>query len=259
MNKPLAICTKAVKSGGAVIKRFFAKPTALAVRDDDTITSSVNVLSEKKMLEAIHRGFSHHSIYSSEAGAVENDPYDKWLIEPLDETVWMVRGVPWVGCAAAFERRSVLETAAVFLPMQNQLFVAERGKGATLNGKKIRVSKRGELEKSLIYFDDFRAFIRRNHVPQLELLIKRSQRSTSAPGKLAGLMAVAHGDVEAMVGSKISPATMAAARLIIIEAGGQLTDYSGKPTHNLTNFIASNGALHEAVLSFFGRNNSMNL
>ncbi len=259
MSKEGAIAQKAAKAGGLALKKFFGKKIALSMREDDSFSSSATVSGEKKALEAIHRAFPAHSVLSTEAGAMENDAYHRWLLDPCDEPVLLMRANPAVGVAVAFERRSQLEAAVVYFPFWNQLFFAERGKGATLNGKKIRVSAVVELEQSFVLFDDFRAFIRRNHVPQLELLIKRSQKATSGYGKLASLMAVARGDVDLCVGSKISPGTLAAARLIVTEAGGQVSDYNGKATHYTSNFIASNQKLHEAALSFFGRHNSMNL
>lgn len=170
------------------------------------------------------------------------------MIDPLDGTHNFVHGLPLFGVSVALERRKQVLVGVIYLPLLNEFYVAERGKGALLNGKKISVSNRG-IKEAMVGFG---ALLRSKSKQKIEMLKKLAGnvfdiRILGAAVYTSSL--IAHGKFDAHIAVTTKPWDIAAGALLIEEAGGRITDLKGnKFNPYIDNFVSSNGKIHDEIL-----------
>jgi len=133
----------AVKAGAAELSRFFNKSFIVSNKEGiNNLVTEADHASEKAILDVIYKEFPDHHILSEEAGEIIQDSNYKWIIDPIDGTVNFAHSIPLCCVSIAVEYKGEIILASVYNPIMNELFFAEKGKGATLNDKPIRVSKK---------------------------------------------------------------------------------------------------------------------
>jgi myo-inositol-1(or 4)-monophosphatase len=136
----------AVKAGAAELSRFFNKSFIVSNKEGiNNLVTEADHASEKAILDVIYKEFPDHHILSEEAGEIIQDSNYKWIIDPIDGTVNFAHSIPLCCVSIAVEYKGEIILASVYNPVMNELFFAEKGKGATLNDKPIRVSKKQML------------------------------------------------------------------------------------------------------------------
>ena len=129
----------AVKAGAAELSRFFNKSFVVSNKEGiNNLVTEADHASEKAIFDIIRKGFPDHYILSEEAGAIIQDSSYKWIIDPIDGTVNFAHGIPICCVSIAVEHNGEIILGAVYNPIMNELFFAEKGKGATLNDKQIQ-------------------------------------------------------------------------------------------------------------------------
>jgi myo-inositol-1(or 4)-monophosphatase len=245
----------ATESGAAVIKHYF-KSKNLKISNKEGINNLVTEAdhaSEKAIMETIREAFPNHYILSEEAGELKMDSEYKWIIDPIDGTVNYAHGIPICAVSIGVEHNGVMVMGAVFNPMMNEFFIAEKGKGAWLNGDQIAVSEKATVMDSCFVtgfpytyldmpngpLDVFNRFIRKG-IPVRRL------------GSAAiDLCWVACGRFDGFFEHKLQPWDSAAGFLIVEEAGGKVTDYTGKHySPYQPQIFASNGKIHNECLDW---------
>src|SRR5829696_9257135 len=128
----------AVKAGAGELSRFFNQSFVVSNKEGiNNLVTEADHAAEKAIIETIKKEFPEHFILSEEAGAIARDSDYKWIIDPIDGTVNFAHGIPLCCVSIAVEYKKEIVMASVFNPNLNELFFAEKGKGATLNEKKI--------------------------------------------------------------------------------------------------------------------------
>jgi myo-inositol-1(or 4)-monophosphatase len=241
---------EALARAGRIIRSNFGKKQKITKKGKFNLVTEIDKASEKAVVGLILKCFPDHSILAEESAAVAGSGC-RWIIDPIDGTTNFAHGFPIVSVSIGFERDGRLEMGGVFDPFRKELFFAERGKGATLNGKRIHVSKVKTLEDSLLA-TGFPYDRKNNPDAYLEMLrafLSRIQGIRRGGSAAIDLCYVACGRFDGYYEMKLSPWDKAAGMMIVEEAGGALTDFAGTPlTLSGLQNLATNGLIHEEML-----------
>jgi myo-inositol-1(or 4)-monophosphatase len=213
------------------------------------------VQSEQQVCATIAAAFPSHTILGEEGGARGgSDPRYRWIVDPLDGTTNYAHGFPFFCVSIGFEVDQHLALGIVYAPSLDELFVAEAGQGATLNGRPIRVSAIDELGRSLLatgFPYDRRDFPRALH--SFEVLSLHCQAVRRAGSAALDLCYVACGRLDGYWEHHVKPWDMAAGALLVQEAGGQVTATDGSPfSVDGGQVLSSNGRIHGHLCTLLG-------
>ena len=234
LHPMLNIAVKAARAAGAIINRASLDVDKVVVETkgvNDFVTE-VDKHAEAVIVETILQAYPGHGILAEESGRElgAKDSEFVWIIDPLDGTTNFIHGFPVYAVSIALAWRGVVQQAVVYDPNRNDLFYASRGRGAYLNDRRLRVSKRLRLADSLIGTgfpfrkgDNFKRYMKMfEEISQLCAGLRR-------PGAASlDLCYVAAGYYDGFFETGLSPWDIAAASLIITEAGGLIGNFSGE-------------------------------
>lgn len=248
----------ALLAAGEIIRRGFARRRRVEYKELTSPVTDTDRAAEKKIMSVIRRAFPGHTFLAEESAflgkadtAPAGDRY-RWVIDPLDGTVNFVHGVPMSVVSIAVERNGVPLVGGVYDPFRNELFFAVRGRGARLNGSRIRVSGEKRMIRSL-FITGFPYDSHKNGGAYLKLVqpfLTSSMGLRRFGAAALDLAWVACGRAEGFWECKLSPWDIAAGMLLVEEAGGRVTDFSGRPMSidRPAQTLASNGHVHPAML-----------
>ena len=248
MNPTTNIAVRAARQAGNVIMRSFSRLDSLTVSEkqaNDYVTE-VDRNAEQAIIDTIHRAYPGHAILAEESGTHGKDDF-QWIIDPLDGTTNYLHGFPQFAISIALMHRGRLEGAVVYDPLRDEMFTADRGGGALLNDRRLRVTDQKGLKGALIGtgipFRDLR------HIDAYLGMLKDLTRETAGirrPGSAALDFAyVAAGRLDGFWELGLSVWDFAAGTLLVEEAGGVVSDLGGGSRHLDTgNVIAANVRLH---------------
>ena len=207
--------------------------------------------SEALIVNRLRAAYPAHRLYAEESGRDAAGSEYEWLIDPLDGTVNFAHGVPFFAVSLALTHRGQLQVGVVYDPLRDELFSAELGGGATLNGERIRVSGETELGRALLT-TGFPYDVRTSPVNNFAEFIAFQTRSQGVrrPGSAAlDCCYVAAGRFDGYWEYKMQPYDIGAGALLVQEAGGRVTTVAGDPNFlGVPSVVASNGHLHEQIL-----------
>ncbi len=243
----------AARAGAAEIVRFFNKEFTISNKEGvNNLVTEADHAAEKAILDVIRKNFPEHHILSEETGEIVQDSQYKWLIDPIDGTVNFAHGIPLNCVSIGIEKDGDMLLAAVFNPHMNEFYFAEKGKGATLNDKPIKVSEESRVIKACLVTGFPYTYI---NIPNGPLEIFDRFIRKGVPVRRLGSAAidlcwVAAGRFDGFYEHKLEPWDSAAGYLIVEEAGGKVTDFEGNRfspyQHRL---LATNGKIHEEMLA----------
>jgi myo-inositol-1(or 4)-monophosphatase len=230
----LGIAVRAARRAGAIINRAARDVEMLPVtrkRHNDFVTE-VDEAAEAAIIEILHRAYPGHAILAEESGARPGTAADSeytWIIDPLDGTTNFIHGFPQYAVSIGLRHKGVLTQGVVFDPTNNELFTATRGRGAYLNERRIRVSKRTQLAEALIGtgfpFRDFEELD--EYLSMFRELTARTAGLRRAGAAALDIAYVAAGRLDGFWELGLSPWDMAAGALMVQEAGGLVGDFRG--------------------------------
>jgi myo-inositol-1(or 4)-monophosphatase len=240
---------KAAKEAGKVMMKYYGKAIKPHLKSIGDLVSKVDFECERKIISIIRSKFPGHSILSEECGEKKKDSDYKWVIDPLDGTHNFLWGLPMFGTSIALLYKKDVILGVIYLPCSNKLYVAEKGKGAFLNGKRIRVSKASKIKKSLVLYDGGLHRDAKKKVRLIDKLAVTAFRIRILGAASVSLTHLANGHADIYIEHSTNPWDISAGLLIIEEAGGKVTTLDGKK-HSLSNegFVASNGKLHNQII-----------
>lgn len=218
-----------------------------AVRKE--LVTDVDLQVEGEIITVIREVYPDHSILSEEQGALLKDSEYKWIIDPIDGTHNYARRLPMFGVSIALEHQGKVVLGVIGLPYFDEIYTAERGSGAFLNGEKLSVSD-VELDKSLMIYDTKLRFDKEPMIGSLSDLVHEVFIIRMFGCATWDLCTIAKGQAEFSVDFTAKPWDIAAGALIVEEAGGRVTDLKGDNWNAYSaGFIASNSKVHEEVLN----------
>lgn len=247
----LGFAIEVARDAGQLLLEKFGRGIAVHKKGDYNLVTEADLASERLIVERIKSHYPKHSILAEESGntVVIEDNVWKWIIDPLDGTTNFAHGYPCFCVTLALEHEGEIVVGVTFDPTRNELFSAERGRGASLNNKPIRVSSTEELSESLIVTGFPYNFKERpDFARYLNEFLLRS-RAVRRDGSAALDMAyVACGRFDGFWEEGLSPWDMAAGVLLIEEAGGQVTAYNqAKFSIYSPSILATNGLIYSQM------------
>ena len=254
MHPMLNMAVKAARRAGSIITRASEDIGVLTVNDKgyNDFVSEVDVASEKAIIDVLSKAYPSHAFLGEELGLTGEDE-NIWIIDPLDGTTNFLHNYPQYSISIALQYRGEITQAVVYDPNSNELFTASKGQGAYLNDRRIRVSKKTKMKDCLIGTGfPYRDF---THLPCYLKVLDELIRETSGirrPGSAAlDLAYTAAGRFDGFFEIGLSKWDIAAGGLLIKEAGGIVSDFSGGDDWiNSGNIIASTPKVYEPFIKF---------
>ncbi len=258
MSGEMETADRAAREAGRVLLSLYHGETAVEAKGAAyNLVTEADRKSEEVILSIVREAFPDHSILSEESGASHRNSEYLWAIDPLDGTNNYAHRFPFFSVSIALWRGRTPILGVVYDPLREELFHAERGAGATLNGHPIRVTDAATLGECILatgfYYD--RGEMMRRTLRQIEGFFDAQIRGIRRTGSAAlDLCYVASGRLDGFWELRLSPWDFAAGGLIVQEAGGRVTDVNGTPFDlSVKNVLASNGKVHEAMLGVVSR------
>ncbi|MDT8405677.1 MAG: inositol monophosphatase family protein [Methylococcales bacterium] len=254
--KPMThIAVRAARAAGDLISRSANQVTGLRIDQKglNDYATEVDQAAEQEIIKILHNAYPDHAILAEESGQHGRHDY-VWIIDPLDGTTNFIHGFPFFSVSIALQVKNKLEIGVVYDPVRDELFVAERGGGATLNNRKLRVTRQSTLKGALIGTGF--PFREQQHV-EAYLGMFKAMNAESAGVRRAGSAAldlcyVACGRMDAFWELGLKAWDMAAGVLMIQEAGGVVTDFAfGDRYLECGNLIAGNPKMQQLLYQAF--------
>jgi myo-inositol-1(or 4)-monophosphatase len=255
----LNFAIETVREAGQILLEKFGRKINVSFKGDINLVTEADLASEKFIIEKISTHYPKHAILAEESGesAIKIDDANswKWIIDPLDGTTNFAHGYPCFCVTIALERDGEIVVGATYDPTRDEMFSAEKGGGAFLNNRHIRVSDTERLANALIVtgfpynFKEKKSFAA--HLTEFLLRSRGVRRDGSAAIDMAY---VACGRFDAFWEEGLHPWDVAAGKLFIEEAGGRVSYNDGSPFSVYAPPIcASNGLIHTEMLEILGK------
>ena len=250
-----AVAIDAALTAGALLKQGFGTSFSVEMKEGiHNLVTEYDKAAEKSILSKLKHHFPDHNFLAEESGYAKktSSPYT-WIIDPLDGTVNFAHQIPVFSVSIALAKDNELLLGIVFHPLLNELFVAEKGKGATLNDAPIHVTKTGDPLQALMA-TGFPYNVHTNPkrcIDQLATFLKQGIPVRRLGSAALDLAYVACGRFDAYWEVSVHPWDMAAGMLLVQEAGGKVTHYDGT-VHKIfkeETILATNGPLHPFMVN----------
>lgn len=252
MEPTLSELERLAREAGAILRAGYNTEHQVNYKGVIDLVTEVDHQSEAFLLGEVQRIFPDHHIVTEESGIIQGSDQHIWYIDPLDGTVNYAHHIPIFCVSIAYASEGMLKLGAIFDPMRDEMFTAERGQGAYLNGKRLHVSGATELQKSLLVtgfpydawntkHDNFANFV---HFAKLTQGVRRLGSAA------LDLCYVAAGRFDGFWEMSLKPWDVAAGGLICEEAGALVTNVDGvndfiSPPQSV---VASTPAIHARML-----------
>lgn len=213
------------------------------------IVTEADLAIERYLVGQIKKQYPGHGILAEETGDHAGTGY-RWIIDPIDGTTSFLHGQPFFSISVAVEKDGELMLGAVLAPALGELYLAEKGHGATCNGNPIRVSRRDRLLDSVLAtgFACIRSAQKRTNLPYFNHLLPKIRDVRRYGSAAVDLCYVASGRLEGFWELNLNLYDIAAGWLILEEAGGRLTDFSGGTRLIPQETVATNGLIHDDLI-----------
>jgi len=246
MHPALAAAVEAAQAAGEIALHYYRGGFDITMKPDQTPVTQADREAEQAITDILRRAFPSWGVLGEEfgeAGSAET----RWIVDPIDGTKNFVRGIPFWAVLIALEERGEVTTGVVHNPVTRDLFTARRGEGAFANGRPIRVSDCDRLKDATLIHAGLPLLRAEGWWDGFLRLVDASSR-TRGFGDYYGYGLVAEGKAELYVEVDLKPWDIAAVKILVEEAGGRLTDFTGRPSIYDGRVLASNGRLHDEAL-----------
>jgi histidinol-phosphatase len=245
-RRVLEVAIAAARAAGAVALRHYQQGVSVSLKPDQTPVTRADREGEQVIREVIARTFPDHGFLGEEYGA-EGSPDVRWIIDPIDGTKNFVRGIPIWAVLIGFEEHGTVTAGVMLNPVTDELFAAAKGTGASRNGRPLRVSEVAELRRAFVIHAGLGPVRQAGRWDGFVRLIDATDRQRGF-GDYYGYGLVATGQADVYTEVDLKPWDLAAAKIIVEEAGGRFTDLQGRATIYAGTALATNGRLHDAAL-----------
>lgn len=247
----LETAIKAAKLAGEKLEYYFETILEHEEKDDKSFVTKADKEADQLIIDLVNKKFPTHQILTEENGTLGEENEYLWVVDPLDGTLNFTRGIPIFSTSIAVVKNNRPVAAVVYNPITDSLFTAEVGNGAFWNGERMQVSEIDKIEEAIVSMG--RARDNENKQKTLEIYTKfysklKSQRVLG--GAALELAWVAAGRLEGFVSVGLKKWDSFAGVLLVTEAGGKISDFSGQDWGpETTHFIASNERVHQDLIS----------
>jgi len=246
------ILLKATEAGASELKRFFNGSFKISNKEGiNNLVTEADHAAEKAIFAVIQAEYPNHFILSEETGEIIQDSTYKWIIDPIDGTVNFANGIPICCVSIGLEHEGKMIMGAVYNPIMNEFYVAEKGLGATLNNQPISVSSKTSVVKSCLVTGFPYTYLDAPNGPiqVFEKLIRKGVPVRRLGSAAIDLCWVAAGRFDGFYEHNLQAWDSAAGFLMVEEAGGKVTDFKGNHySPYQPHLIATNGKIHDELM-----------
>ena len=241
-----------VREAGAILLRYYDRTLKVQTKSSEVdLVTEADLASEEFIKERIRAAYPDHGILAEESGGEQTEGDYVWIVDPLDGTNNFSHGFPIFCVTVALQYEQALMLGLTYDPLRDELFCAEQNRGATLNGRTLRVSGTPRLVESLVAtgFPYKKATIADNNLAEFSRVAPKVQGIRRAGSAALDLAYVAAGRLDGYWEAHLSPWDWAAGLVLVQEAGGKVTDRGGQPWGMQSKaMVATNGLIHEELL-----------
>ena len=245
-----------VRTGGELLREMFDKGVKVEHKGEVDLVTEADRAAEECMVDLLRKRFPDSDILAEEGDYGRRSHERCWVLDPLDGTTNFAHGFPWFAISLGLLEGDEPVAGVIYNPYFEELFVAEKGKGAQLNGRTLRVSTTSRLDQSLLatgfpYDRKSSAANNYDHFVNFQQAAQACRRPGAAALDFAG---VAAGRFDGYWEMKLKPWDMAAGVVMVREAGGIVSDFSGDELDLFgQEMVASNGLIHTDMLDILSR------
>lgn len=241
----------AARAGGAVLRSRFGTRLHIEEKSAKDLVTEADREAEAAIVAVIQARFPEHNILAEEGAYPQTASPFRWIIDPLDGTTNFAHTFPWFAVSIALENAGEIILGIVYNPMYEELFVAVKGQGATLNGQPLQVSAINRLERALLAtgFAPASSATAANNFDHFIHFQEKAQACRRPGAASLDLACVAAGRFDGFWEMKLKPWDTAAGILLVTEAGGRVSNFDGIPfSPYQLECLASNGLIHDAMI-----------
>jgi myo-inositol-1(or 4)-monophosphatase len=253
MKPSLTDIEELARGAGEILQAGYGNRLQIDYKGVIDLVTDVDHRSEDYLIKSIRQKFPSHRIVTEESGEISGDADKAWFIDPLDGTVNYAHGVPLFAVSIGYADAGEMVLGAIYDPLRDEYYYAEKGGGAWLNGQPLRVSAETELNRSLLV-TGFPYDIRTNPENNLDHYVNltlKSQGVRRLGCAALDLAYIAAGHFDGFWEVAIFPWDIAAGSLIVVEAGGKVTNVHGGPDFmkHPQSILTTNGHIHDQMLA----------
>ncbi len=241
-----------VQAGAAQLQHFFNGKFTISNKEGmNNLVTEADHAAEKAIIDVIQKDCPDHFILSEETGEIKTNSEFKWIIDPIDGTVNFANGIPLCCVSVALEKNGNMTMGAVYNPLMNEFYFAQKGSGAYLNDKKISVSQKESVISSCLVTGFPYTYLDEPNGPiqVFEKLIRKGVPVRRLGSAAIDLCWVAAGRFDGFYEHKLQAWDSAAGFLLVEEAGGKVTDFTGDHySPYQPHLLATNGKIHDELL-----------
>jgi histidinol-phosphatase len=246
-ERALAVASDAARAAGEIALTYYTGGFDVTLKADHTPVTQADREAEQAITRILRGAFPDHGFLGEEFGG-EGRQDRRWIVDPIDGTKNFIRGIPIWATLIALEEDGDVTAGVVYNPVTREMYTARRGGGAFLNGRPIHVSAVGALAEAHFVHAGLGLVRRTPYWDGVVRLLDATGRQRGF-GDYLGYTLVAEGKAELYVEVDIKAWDVAPCRLLVEEAGGRFTDFTGRPSIVSGTALASNGRLHDAALA----------
>jgi myo-inositol-1(or 4)-monophosphatase len=247
----LQLAQETARMAGILLMRHFGSPQKVDHKGEVDLVTEIDRRSERAIVQMIRSSFPDHAIFTEEGMGHDGGGSFRWIVDPLDGTTNYAHGYPCFCVSIAVEHAGEIILGVIYNPVLSEMFSARREHGTRLNGKRLSVSRTQRLTDSLLA-TGFPYDIRRSQVNNLDHFSRfalQAQAIRRAGSAALDLCYVAAGRFDGFWEMKLAPWDVAAGSLMVTEAGGLVSDFSGGSfSIDAGEILASNGRIHNQML-----------
>lgn len=254
MNHPLLnIAIQAARNGGKIITRSLDRFDTVKVSEkgNNDFVTDIDKAVENEIMATISDAYPSHAFRNEESGVTGDDDY-VWIVDPIDGTTNYIHGFPCFSISIAVKHKGVLQHGVIYDPVKGELFTASRGQGAYLNNRRMRVSQQLKLQSSLIGigFPYRQPENLQKQLNTLKNIFPYVAGFRSIGSAALALAYVASGRLDGMWLACLSEWDIAAGILLVMEAGGLVSNYQGEEEFSSGNIVAGNSKILKSILKY---------
>lgn len=244
---------QATEAGAVQLRHFFNGTFIISNKEGmNNLVTEADHAAEKAIMDIIQKAYPDHFILSEESGEIIQDSTYKWIIDPIDGTVNFANGIPICCVSIGLEKEGKMILGAVYNPFMNEFYMAEKGAGAFLNDQPIKVGNKSELIKACLVTGFPYTYLDAPNGPLqvFEKLIRKGVPVRRLGSAAIDLCWVAAGRFDGFYEHKLQAWDSAAGFLMVEEAGGKVTDFTGAYySPYQPHIIATNGLIHDELVA----------
>ena len=248
----LQAALEAARQAADISRGYYAGNVEVRIKSDQTPVTQADVECEQAIASHLRAQFPEHGFFGEETGKAQMDAEYLWLVDPIDGTKGFVRQYPFFSTQIALMHDGEIILGVSSGTMMGELAWAEKGRGAWLNGERLKVSDISSPDEASVSTGNLRSLANSDGWPALADVVARADRIRGY-GDFYHYHLLAAGKIEAVIESDVNILDIAALSIIVTEAGGVFTDLNGEPPGLSTrSVLAANPALHAIYLEQLG-------